>query len=91
MSKIGFLNVNPVSGNTIPTTITIVPDAYTSEKQQTLVFRNTKGKIARCLVTCTPKVKRTYINITPTILIFDSASITPQNLIVDSSDSWTAK
>lgn len=64
MSKIGFLNVNPVSGNTIPTTITIVPDAYTSEKQQTLVFRNTKGKIARCLVTCTPKVKRTYI-VTP--------------------------
>lgn len=64
MSKIGFLNVNPVSGNTIPTTITIVPDAYTSEKQQTLVFRNTKGKIARCLVTCTPKVKRTY-TVTP--------------------------
>ena len=64
MSKIGFLNVNPVSGNTIPTTITIVPDAYTSEKQQTLVFRNTKGKIVRCLVTCTPKVKRTYI-VTP--------------------------
>ncbi len=64
MSKIGFLNVNPVSGNTIPTTITIVPDAYTSEKQQTLVFRNTKGKIARCLVTCTPKVKQTYI-VTP--------------------------
>lgn len=64
MSKIGFLNVNPVSGNTIPTMITIVPDAYTSEKQQTLVFRNTKGKIARCLVTCTPKVKRTYI-VTP--------------------------
>lgn len=64
MSKIGFLNVNPVSGNTIPTTITIVPDAYTSEKQQTLLFRNTKGKIARCLVTCTPKVKQTYI-VTP--------------------------
>lgn len=64
MSKIGFLNVNPVSGNTIPTTITIVPDAYTSEKQQTLVFRNTKGKIARCLVICTPKVKQTYI-VTP--------------------------
>lgn len=64
MSKIGFLNVNPVSGNTIPTTITIVPDAYTSKKQQTLVFRNTKGKIARCLVTCTPKVKQTYI-VTP--------------------------
>lgn len=64
MSKIGFLNVNPVSGNTVPTTITIVPDAYTSEKQQTLVFRNTKGKIARCLVTCTPKTKQTYI-VTP--------------------------
>lgn len=64
MSKIGFLNVNPVSGNTIPTTINIVPDAYTSEKQQTLVFRNTKGKIARCLVTCTTKVKQTYI-VTP--------------------------
>lgn len=64
MSKIGFLNVNPVSGNTKPTTITIVPDAYTSEKQQTLVFRNTKGKIARCLVTCTPKAKKTYI-VTP--------------------------
>lgn len=64
MSKIGFLNVNPVSGNAIPTTITIVPDAYTSEKQQTLVFRNTKGKIARCLVTCTPKVEQTYI-VTP--------------------------
>lgn len=64
MSKIGFLNVNPVSGNTIPTTITIAPDAYTSEKQQTLVFRNTKGKIARCLVTCTPKVTQTYI-VTP--------------------------
>lgn len=64
MSKIGFLNVNPVSGNTIPTTITIVPDAYTSEKQQTLLFRNTKGKIARCLVTCTPKIKQTYI-VTP--------------------------
>lgn len=64
MSKIGFLNVNPVSGNTKPTKITIVPDAYTSEKQQTLLFRNTKGKIARCLVTCTPKVKQTYI-VTP--------------------------
>ena len=32
-----------------------------------------------------------YINITPIILIFDSASTTPQNVIVDSSDSWTAK
>ena len=64
MSKIGFLTINPISGNTNPTTVTIVPDSYTSEKQQTLIFRNTKGKIARCLVTCTPKVKQTYI-VTP--------------------------
>ena len=31
------------------------------------------------------------ISITPTLLTFESGSTTPQNVIVDSTDSWTAK
>lgn len=31
------------------------------------------------------------ISVTPTLLIFESGSATPQNVIVDSTDSWTAK
>lgn len=31
------------------------------------------------------------INITPVILTFESGSTTPQNVIIDSTDSWTAK
>lgn len=31
------------------------------------------------------------INITPAVLTFESGSTTPQNVIVDSTDSWTAK
>ena len=31
------------------------------------------------------------ISVTPTLLTFESGSITPQNIIVDSTDSWTAK
>ena len=31
------------------------------------------------------------INITPVALTFESGSTTPQNVIVDSTDSWTAK
>lgn len=31
------------------------------------------------------------INIIPAALTFESGSTTPQNIIVDSTDSWTAK
>ena len=31
------------------------------------------------------------ISITPTLLTFESGSTTPQNVIIDSTDSWTAK
>ena len=31
------------------------------------------------------------ISVTPTLLTFESGSTTPQNVIVDSTDSWTAK
>ena len=78
-----FLNT---SDNTIKGTIEVSKDGYdTVSKEYTITYGGVKE------TTVEISLGSNYINITPTILIFDSASTTPQNLIVDSSDSWTAK
>lgn len=78
-----FLNT---SDNTIKGTIEVSKDGYDTVNQEYTItyggFKETTVEIS---------LGSNYINITPTILIFNSASTTPQNVIVDSSDSWTAK
>lgn len=77
-----FLNT---SDNTIKGTIEVSKDGYdTVSREYTITYGGVKE------ITVEISLGSNYINITPTILIFDSASTTPQNLIVDSSDSWTA-
>lgn len=78
-----FLNT---SDNTIKGTIEVSKDGYDTVSQE---YTITYGGVKE--ITVEISLVNNYINITPTILIFDSASTTPQNLIVDSSDSWTAK
>lgn len=78
-----FLNT---SDNTIKGTIEVSKDGYDTVSQE---YTITYGGVKE--ITVEISLGSNYINITPTILIFDSASTTPQNLIVDSSDSWTAK
>ena len=78
-----FLNT---SDNTIKGTIEVSKDGYDTVNQEyTIIYGGVKE------TTVEISLESNYINITPTILIFDSASTTPQNVIVDSSDSWTAK
>lgn len=78
-----FLNT---SDNTIKGTIEVSKDGYDTVNQEyTIAYGGVKE------TTVEISLGSNYINITPTILIFDSASTTPQNVIVDSSDSWTAK
>lgn len=78
-----FLNT---SDNTIKGTIEVSKDGYDTVNQE---YTITYGGVKETTVEIS--LGSNYINITPTILIFDSASTTPQNVIVDSSDSWTAK
>ena len=78
-----FLNT---SDNTIKGTIEVSKDGYDTVRQEYII---TYGGVKETTVEIS--LGSNYINITPTILIFDSASTTPQNVIVDSSDSWTAK
>ena len=78
-----FLNT---SDNTIKGTIEVSKDGYDTVSQE---YTITYGGVKE--ITVEISLGSNYINITPTILIFDSASTTPKNLIVDSSDSWTAK
>lgn len=78
-----FLNT---SDNTIKGTIKVSKDGYDTVNQE---YTITYGGIKETTIEIS--LGSNYINITPTILIFDSASTTPQNVIVDSSDSWTAK
>lgn len=78
-----FLNT---SDNTIKGTIEVSKDGYDTVSQE---YTITYGGVKETTVEIS--LGSNYINITPTILIFNSASTTPQNVIVDSSDSWTAK
>lgn len=78
-----FLNT---SDNTIKGTIEVSKDGYDTVSQE---YTITYGGVKETTVEIS--LESNYINITPIILIFDSASTTPQNVIVDSSDSWTAK
>lgn len=78
-----FLNT---SDNTIKGTIEVSKDGYDTVSQE---YTITYGGVKE--ITVEISLGSNYINITPTILIFDSASTTPKNVIVDSSDSWTAK
>lgn len=78
-----FLNT---SDNTIKGTIEVSKDGYDTVSQE---YTITYGGVKE--ITVEISLGSNYINITPTILIFDSASTTPQNIIVDSSNSWTAK
>lgn len=78
-----FLNT---SDNTIKGTIEVSKDGYDTVNQE---YTITYGGVKETTVEIS--LGSNYINITPTILIFNSASTTPQNVIVDSSDSWTAK
>lgn len=78
-----FLNT---SDNTIKGTIEVSKDGYDTVSQE---YTITYGGVKEIIVEIS--LGSNYINITPTILIFDSASTTPKNVIVDSSDSWTAK
>lgn len=78
-----FLNT---SDNTIKGTIEVSKDGYDTVNQE---YTITYGGVKETTVEIS--LESNYINITPIILIFDSASTTPQNVIVDSSDSWTAK
>lgn len=78
-----FLNT---SDNTIKGTIEVSKDGYDTVSQE---YTITYGGVKETTVEIS--LGSNYINITPTILIFNSASTTPQNIIVDSSDSWTAR
>lgn len=78
-----FLNT---SDNTIKGTIEVSKDGYDTVNQE---YTITYGGVKETTVEIS--LGSNYINITPTILIFNSASTTPQNVIVDSSDSWIAK
>ena len=78
-----FLNT---SDNTIKGTIEVSKDGYDTVSQE---YTITYGGVKE--ITVEISLGSNYINITPTILIFNSASTTPQNVIVDSSNSWTAK
>lgn len=78
-----FLNT---SDNIIKGTIEVSKDGYDTVSQE---YTITYGGVKETTVEIS--LGSNYINITPIILIFDSASTTPQNVIVDSSDSWTAK
>lgn len=78
-----FLNT---SDNTIKGTIEVSKDGYDTVNQE---YTITYGGVKETTVEIS--LESNYINITPIILIFDLASTTPQNVIVDSSDSWTAK
>lgn len=78
-----FLNT---SNNTIKGTIEVSKDGYDTVSQE---YTITYGGVKETTVEIS--LESNYINITPTILIFDSASTTPQNVIVGSSNSWTAK
>lgn len=78
-----FLNT---SDNIIKGIIEVSKDGYDTVSQE---YTITYGGIKETIVEIS--LGSNYINITPTILIFSSASTTPQNVIVDSSDSWTAK
>lgn len=78
-----FLNT---SDNTIKGTIEVSKDGYDTVNQE---YTITYGGVKETTVEIS--LGSNYINIIPTILIFDLASTTPQNVIVDSSDSWTAK
>lgn len=78
-----FLNT---SDNTIKGTIEVSKDGYDTVNQE---YTITYGGVKETTVEIS--LGSNYINITPTILIFDFASTTPKNVIVDSSDSWTAK
>lgn len=78
-----FLNT---SDNTIKGTIEVSKDGYDTVNQE---YTITYGGVKETTVEIS--LGSNYINITPTILIFDSASTTPQNVIIESSDSWTAK
>lgn len=78
-----FLNT---SNNTIKGTIEVSKDGYDTVSQE---YTITYGGVKETTVEIS--LESNYINITPTILIFDSTSTTPQNVIIDSSDSWTAK
>lgn len=78
-----FLNT---SDNTIKGTIEVSKDGYDTVSQEYIIaYGGVKETTVEMFLVSN------YINITPIILIFDSASTTPQNVIVDSSDSWTAK
>lgn len=76
-----FLNT---SDNTIKGTVEVSKDGYDTVNQE---YTITYGGVKETTVEIS--LVSNYINIIPTILIFDSASTTPQNVIVDSSDSWT--
>lgn len=78
-----FLNT---SDNIIKGIIEVSKDGYDTVSQE---YTITYGGVKETTVEIS--LGSNYINITPIILIFDSASTTPQNVIVDSSDSWTAK
>lgn len=78
-----FLNT---SDNTIKGTIEVSKDGYDTVSQE---YTITYGGVKETTVEIS--LESNYINITPTILIFNSASTTPQNVIVDSSNSWTAR
>lgn len=78
-----FLNT---SDNTIKGTIEVSKDGYDTVSQE---YTITYGGVKETTVEIS--LGSNYINITPIILIFNSASTTPQNVIVDSSNSWTAK
>ena len=78
-----FLNT---SDNIIKGIIEVSKDGYDTVSQE---YTITYGGVKETTVEIS--LGSNYINIIPTILIFDLASTTPQNVIVDSSDSWTAK
>lgn len=74
------------SENTITGTIEVSKDGYDTVTQD---YTITYGGVKE--ITVEISLGSNYINITPTILIFDTGSTTPQNIVVDSSDSWNAK
>lgn len=78
-----FLNT---SDNIIKGIIEVSKDGYDTVSQE---YTITYGGVKETTVEIS--LGSNYINITPIILIFDSASTTPKNVIIDSSDSWTAK
>ena len=87
----GTLTVSKsVTGWTLPKTTLIYP-ANTTTDDIDGVYITLSGYGQSISLRFTLKGLTPAITITPVLLTFESGSTTPQNVVIDSTDSWTAK